>query len=373
MSEVPAVVRQTKPFNTAVLFSGGGFRFGYYLGMYQALCEQAKTPDIILASCGGVLVAGLLEVTGGDSEQAFERLQSRECYDMLCRITPKPPKQVTGHALPALQRLIVSQAWQLAKNSPLNVIKRRPTPPNKILDRLAHQSIATIKDESADNPLWPWQPSQQNTIINSLVIASRLYNDKAAHQWQVVLRCSQQALANEIEKLSLFNALAPYQPDTIHSSHWVTADMPLAVAVRASISDMYYLPPLTWQSHLLMGGVLNLTPIELACELAHEVYAETKANYDRLLAEPAIYSTFGFLANQRLAHVHQYQTLDSEIHWIKTADNAKHIRPAMAKKLQLRQGYIDVTRPDYATFQAIMREQYNYGYERTIAKLRESS
>ena len=92
-----------------------------------------------------------------------------------------------------------------------------------------------------------------------------------------------------------------------------------------------------------------------------------------MLAEPAIYSTFGFLANQRLAHVHQYQTLDSEIHWIETADNAKHIRPAMAKKLQLRQGYIDVTRPDYATFQAIMREQYDYGYQRTIAKLRESS
>ncbi|MGO2448408.1 patatin-like phospholipase family protein [Psychrobacter sp.] len=87
MSELPAVVRQTKPFNTAVLFSGGGLRFGYYLGMYQALYEQAKTPDIILASCGGALVAGLLEVTGGDSEQAFERLQSRECYDMLCRIT----------------------------------------------------------------------------------------------------------------------------------------------------------------------------------------------------------------------------------------------------------------------------------------------
>lgn len=45
------------------------------------------------------------------------------------------------------------------------------------------------------------------------------------------------------------------------------------------------------------------------------------------------------------------------------ADNAKHIRPAMTKKMRFKQGHIDVVRPDFATFQCIMREQYQYGYE----------
>ncbi len=70
-----------------------------------------------------------------------------------------------------------------------------------------------------------------------------------------------------------------------------------------------------------------------------------------------------FFANQRFADVHQYQTHDSQIHWINTADNAKHIRPAMTKKMRFKQGYIDVVRPDSATFQCIIREQYQYGYE----------
>lgn len=371
MSEGHSIVSQTKLFNTAVLFSGGGLRFGYYLGIYRALCEHSKTPDIILASCGGAFVAGLLEVTGGDSERAFEHLQSRDCYDMLCRITPKPPKRASDYLIPAITRWSASQGWQLAKKLSLATLFY-PTFSQKKLQAVTEQSIAYIANESAANPLWQWHSPKDNAGFNSLIIASRLQSINNHYHWQIALRCSTQSLADNIEGLSLTNALAHYHPSIVES-HWITAEMPLSIAVRASISDMYYLPPVNWQGKTLMGGVLNLTPIELTCQLANTVYAETKDNYDTWMAEPAIYSTFGFLANQRLAHVHQYQTPDSEVHWIETADNAKHIRPAMAKKLRLRQGYIDVKRPDFAIFQAIIREQYDYGYERTIAKLRESS
>lgn len=105
-----------------------------------------------------------------------------------------------------------------------------------------------------------------------------------------------------------------YSPNHITKNHEITAKIPLATAVRASIADMYYLPPVNWQGQTLMGGVLNLTPIELACQLADTVYAKIKPNYDKIMAEPAIYSTFVFFANQRFADVHQYQTHDSQIH-----------------------------------------------------------
>ncbi|MFW2176499.1 MULTISPECIES: patatin-like phospholipase family protein [unclassified Moraxella] len=355
-----------KPFNRAMLFSGGGLRFGYYLGMYQALCDHDKQPDIILASCGGAFVAGLLEVSQ-DSKQAYERLISRECYEMLCRIEPNRPKRPTDYALPALARYLNSLVNSHAKmRLAHNLLSSHRLSADKLLAKLHAQSLAHIKDESDRHPLWHWQDYSPNTDFNSIILSSRLLStyQHQPWQWQLVLRTSHSALADKLENLSLSNVMANYHVDKIHPTHYITAEMPLPIAVRGSISDMYYLPPMTWQGQTLMGGVLNLTPIELACQLADTVYAETKAGYDGVLAEPAIQDVFGFSPNHRLAHVHDYQHPHTQIHWLNTADNGKHIRPVIAKKLRLRQGYIDVKRPDYATFQAIMREQYDYGYER---------
>ena len=51
--------------------------------------------------------------------------------------------------------------------------------------------------------------------------------------------------------------------------------------VRASMADMYYLPPIhITELGWCLGGVINLTPIELACQLAKTVFAETKDGYD---------------------------------------------------------------------------------------------
>ncbi len=94
----------------------------------------------------------------------------------------------------------------------------------------------------------------------------------------------------------------------IHPSVKVQTQWDFAPVIRASMADMYYLPPthiteLGW----CLGGVINLTPIELACQLGDSVFAETKAGYDPWLAAPAIQRVFGFDPNERLAAVHSYQ------------------------------------------------------------------
>lgn len=38
-----------KPYERVQLFSGGGSRFGYYLGSYAALVAHDLTPDMLLA------------------------------------------------------------------------------------------------------------------------------------------------------------------------------------------------------------------------------------------------------------------------------------------------------------------------------------
>lgn len=369
-----------KPYNRAVLFSGGGLRFGYYLGIYQALCDHDAMPDIVIASCGGSFVAGLLEISGSTAE-AYAHLLSCDCYEMLCRITPKPPKRTGSQLYHASQRLLINQVLKNTAYLTPSFLKSslQKHVPKEMLHQLHKYSIAYIADEGADMPFWSFantnaKASDRKNPINSIILASRLiatqHSVRTAQQWQLVLRCSSDALANKLNEISLTNPMHHYHPKKIHAEHWIDTDMPLGVAVRASISDMYYLPPLKYADFSLLGGVLNLTPIELACQMANTVYAEAKTDYDTLLAEPAIHQVFGFSANQRLQAVRDYQHPDTDIHWMDTTDNSQQLRPAIGKKFRWTRGYIDAIYPTFTEFQDIMRAQYDYGYQRAAQQFR---
>ena len=58
-----------KPYERVQLFSGGGSRFGYYLGSYAALVAHDLTPDMIVGTCGGSLSAYLVKF--GARSQGF--------------------------------------------------------------------------------------------------------------------------------------------------------------------------------------------------------------------------------------------------------------------------------------------------------------
>ena len=140
------------------------------------------------------------------------------------------------------------------------------------------------------------------------------------------------------------------------------------------MADMYYLQPthindLGW----CLGGVINLTPVELASKLGHTVFAETKAPYDTALASPAIQRIFGFEPNTRLNDLMSSQRSLSErpnqhslIYWLPFADNGKalagqHVR----KRLNIVAGRVDLIHTNYDGFVQQMQAQWHYGYERT--------
>jgi hypothetical protein len=145
------------------------------------------------------------------------------------------------------------------------------------------------------------------------------------------------------------------------------------------MADMYYLQPtfiegLGWS----LGGVIDLTPIELAAQFGSSVFAETKAGYDRVLAAPAIQRIFGFDPNERLAEVLSFKadknsTNDIEqnkIHWLPFADNGKALAGQHARKrLNVRQGRIDLIHADYDDFVQQMQAQWHYGHQRTLKYL----
>jgi predicted acylesterase/phospholipase RssA len=56
-------------FQRCLVMAGGGFRFGYYLGMYRACQLQGKAPDVIVASCGAAIAGALIRHLPDDEQR----------------------------------------------------------------------------------------------------------------------------------------------------------------------------------------------------------------------------------------------------------------------------------------------------------------
>jgi hypothetical protein len=56
----PMTQESYKPYKRCMVMGGGGFRFGIYIGMYAALRQAGKAPDVLLASCGGAIAAAII-------------------------------------------------------------------------------------------------------------------------------------------------------------------------------------------------------------------------------------------------------------------------------------------------------------------------
>ncbi|MGO1742917.1 MAG: patatin-like phospholipase family protein, partial [Psychrobacter sp.] len=81
-----------KPYQRVQLFSGGGSRFGYYLGSYAALVAHDLTPDIIIGTCGGSLSAYLVQLAP-DPKDLQQLMCSRELYHVIAAIRHVAPNE----------------------------------------------------------------------------------------------------------------------------------------------------------------------------------------------------------------------------------------------------------------------------------------
>lgn len=348
------------PYRRALLMAGGGLRFGYYLGIYQALCDTGRRPDLVIGNCGGAMATALLlEALSNSSETSRQSLiavmNSRLLYETIGSITDKRSDSYGQYLMPALKRWCRYQLSHLL-NRPI----RHTHLTDKLIGNLTHHAIGHVDGET-HTPCWRFdEPTSNPSATHVLILASQLSRVNAHHQWQGLLWTSNPLLWQTLEELTPTNIMARYSPLICADYH--LANLPLSVMVRASITDMYYLPPLYHDDRCLMGGVMDLTPIELACQLADVVYAEPKSPFDHVLAEPAIHHVFGFSPNARLQDVHDYMANNPQIRHLDTKDY-RRVRPLFDKKPNLRQGRILAYHHDFDTFVQITAEQFAYGYD----------
>ena len=388
-----------KPYERVQLFSGGGSRFGYYLGSYAALVAHDLKPDIIVGTCGGSLSAYLVNLAP-DPKDLQELMCSRELYRVITAIRHVAPAEA-NRRLKIRYMMQALKRWRLSRQVSNRQKQQEADNYERLLDELQQLAMFRVDNEGQWlEELSHFSPNHNNlynpTAPEIAIIASRLYQapnqtlnqmptaDSSVYdefKLQELLFAPPRLAASEHFEQMLNSPAHTFADGRIHQSVNVVKQWAFDSAVRASMADMYYLPPthietLGW----CLGGVINLTPIELACQLGQTVFAETKAGYDSWLAAPAIQRVFGFDPNERLAQVHGYESAEilsladstaikhrvNQLHWLPFADNGQQLAGQhVQKRFNIRQMTVELIHSDYDGFVQQMQAQWQYGYQRT--------
>jgi predicted acylesterase/phospholipase RssA len=339
-------------FKRCMVMAGGGFRFSYYLGIYAAAVETGKAPDVLLASCGGSIAAAVIEALPDDAQRKAW-VSSPAMYEFMCGLQSTPKAALGRSFLHAVKRRVSSgraaRIPDLFNDYFFDVPPALPLPPRHGASKVA---LAIVGGKILFTPQEVGQPRAGRKLFAETVFT----NARAA------------AL--------LDGAVAPlsnpeWGDNAIDAPLRIDTTMPVADAVRISISDMYYFRCHTHSSGHYMGGVIDLFPIEIAHRLADSVAIEMKSEFNRALAIPALRAVLGIDGNARLRHIHAQHS----DFWIDTSDVEKILSTrGMRKLVSWRHNRIRLVMPaDHATYVEHIDAQWRYGYERGMEAFGQAS
>ena len=250
-----------KPYERVQLFSGGGSRFAYYLGSYAALVSHDLKPDIIVGTCGGSLSAYLVNLAP-DPTDLQDLMCSRELYHVISAIRHVAPDEANRR----LKIRYMTQAlkrWRLSRQVSNRQKQQQADSYERLLSELQQLAMFRIDDESQ----WPdelshFSPNHNNlynpTAPEIAIIASRLYQapnqpgnqtptaDSSVYdefKLQELLFAPPRLAVSEHFEQMLNSPAHMFADGRIHQSVNVVKQWAFDSAVRASMADMYYLPP----------------------------------------------------------------------------------------------------------------------------------
>lgn len=335
-------------YQCCLVLAGGGFRFGYYLGVHAAAEHCGRRPDVLLASCGGAVAAAV--ITGlPDAQSRLDWVAAPAMYRFLRGI------QSTCHATPLRTLAGATLRW----------LARTPAP--HVTDLFGDY----LFELSAELPLPDTLPEQRPAPDLAIVGGRLLYGPDEMglkrgdrQLFEEVVFCNERAAA------LLDGSEAPaadqrWSCGAVAPALRVERAVPLAEAVRISITDMFYFRSHVHAGQYYTGGVIDLFPIELAQRLASEVVMERKSPFNHWLALPALRAVLGIDGEARLRHV-LAQHADA---WFDTRDVSQVLRQhGIGKRIDWTQNRVCLTMPPtHAAYAAQVHAQWNYGYLKGMA------
>ena len=329
-----------------MVMAGGGFRFGYYLGMHAAAEDSGMAPDILLASCGGSLAAAIIQALP-DAQQRKQWLASQEMHQFMRELRAAP------HTRP-LPVLAAAMMRGLSRSRAARV-------PDVFGDYMF---------ELPERLPLPAPAPTSAPIALAIVAAKLLFGREHTGQARGDRALFAEVLLGPQRACSLLQgwqapaSAAAWNCGAVAPGLLVDSAMPVADAVRSSITDMLYFPCHSHNGAHYMGGVIDLFPIEIAHGLARHVTMEAKPPFGQVLAIPALRAVLGIDGNARLQHVHAQHAHA----WVDTSDISSALRGSgMQKRIDWRGNRIRLQMPStYDEYGRDVEAQWQYGYQRGL-------
>ncbi|EGD34491.1 patatin-like phospholipase family protein [Capnocytophaga sp. oral taxon 338] len=334
-----------KPFFRSLLFSGGGTRFALYNGMYAALCAIGKTPELLIASCGGAFAALIINAFPTDRERKAY-LQSKEFYCFIQSLSLTPYCKLHHLGLLALQKRYDRRRAPFVEDVYQRYLVEMSQDLSALLPSLAEISFSA-------------------TLPTIIIGAKMLFAPHECGKPRSERKLYQEVLFTDFstaQKIPL-SGIQHTESNYIHSAvapdMLLNTEMSMLKAARISISDMFYVPPVAYQGAYYAGGAIDLIPMELADTLSTQVIAEQKQIYSPT-EEALVRAVLGFSGNERLASVASYSA-----QWVDTRGAITSLKGFYSEKyMDWKRFSINIRFPkNYPTYQQQIDQQWDYGYQ----------
>ncbi|KFF05096.1 patatin-like phospholipase family protein [Flavobacterium reichenbachii] len=339
-------------YKRVIVFSGGGTRFAMYCGMFAAFEDKGLSPDLIIGVCGGSIAATIIN-SFQTNIQRKNYLQSRELFEFIQNT--KLTKERKLHRI----------GWYSFKK---NYSKNRAPSIENVFDNYL---VDMPQDLSSKLPSLSaaFGSNIPCIIIGSEILFEPADCGKARENKKLYKKIlfTDAITAQKIDLNKIKIQSENYNLSAIDSSISVLTDVSMRQAMRISVSDMFYVQPAKYQNHYYAGGALDLTPIELASEMADTIIFEKKNNYSTI-EESLVRAVLGFSGNERLEEIQKKFKINYSIDTTNATQSLKG--QYCQKKIDWKNFEVKIELPhSYEQFVKDMQVQWQYGYDKALIEL----
>lgn len=288
-----------RPFQRALVLTGGGFKFMYEFGVYDALVDRGWKPDVIITTCGAAVVGAMIH---GIPDRT-ERLAMLQSPTMLEAFRAFKLKRGGFRDIERLIRKLsrYQTGWQ--------------TNSDVVPDLF---SLALFDDDSIPLPFWhksftDRRPDDPHIVVVGATAAftpDEIETPRRGRKLYHETYFTDPEIAKLIEGFQSPIAQA-YPNSAVALDTKVFTDFSVGEAASISIRDPFLMKPLRRGNDYFTGGNIDLYPLELARRLASEVvmtFNSGMVDFELL----AIDVTLGYNMNDRLRTI----TGQSVDHWV---------------------------------------------------------
>lgn len=288
-----------KPYQRAVVFSGGGMQFAQFIGMLDGARSMNKEPDLIVGACGGSLAAAIAH-SFSNLDEAIAFTKSEALFQLLQQTQVNPDYTKVAHNLTRLydfyQKWLTNSVANVFSDTVLHVPTRIGYPGMEVPILRKDKGIVIVAGRILFGKGDVGKKRREKKLF-----AETFFTDPITAPYIT-------GLESPIEKVLGNSAIA--------LNTEVNTAATLAEAARAAITGTYYMEPILIGRNYYMGGTVDLNPIEVAKTLADETIVSFGEGFEPLTESKATQAVYHYDINTRIRNIHDQEST----YWVDASD-----------------------------------------------------